>query len=372
VASILPIDVRALYDAGKRLKQDRDQPVRLAVLVEIDAPDELVEASREALHAKTASGYVDVSVLEPGFILRVDSKADAAIVLVGSGTHVRETLRDLHQRAVPTAVVALREPGSDLARRLEHPDNDTLTGMDPRELIAGPLADWLMSRLEKLRTAIGHNFEFARRAVAKETVKATAWQNAAIGVLVFLPGADMPLMTLNQGKMLLRIAAAYGQPLDTERMKELAAIVGGGFLFRTIAREAADFVPVLGWAVKGGIAYTGTIAMGMAAIKYFEEGGDISGMAKEFGEFAENVVVQAAAHAPHLHHAPLAFDESLEAQMGPGDVPEPEPRPVAALRPVACADAAAGPGQVSLVDVPAPKPTLTVVDDGREGAGSPS
>ena len=72
VAANLPVDIRALYDAGKRLKEERERPVRIAVLVEVDAPDALVEAARHELHPKTANGIVDVSVIEPETALRVD------------------------------------------------------------------------------------------------------------------------------------------------------------------------------------------------------------------------------------------------------------------------------------------------------------
>ena len=51
------------------------------------------------------------------------------------------------------------------------------------------------------------------------------------------------------------------------------AVVGAGLGFRTIAREALGFVPGLGWAVKGGMAYVGTKALGKAATAYFEQGG---------------------------------------------------------------------------------------------------
>ena len=44
-------------------------------------------------------------------------------------------------------------------------------------------------------------------------------------------------MTANQAKMVLEIAAAYGQPLTADRIKELAAIVGGGFAWRAVARQ---------------------------------------------------------------------------------------------------------------------------------------
>ena len=96
---------------------------------------------------------------------------------------------------------------------------------------------------------------------------------------MFIPGADMPIMTLNQAKMLLQIAAAYGEPLDIHRVKELAAVVGGAFACRTAARQLTGLVPALGWAVKAGIGYAGTFAMGRAAIEYFEGGGNIGGMA---------------------------------------------------------------------------------------------
>ena len=112
-----------------------------------------------------------------------------------------------------------------------------------------------------------------RRPLSLDAVRATSVQNAGVGVVVFIPGADMPIMTLNQAKMLLQIAAAYGQPLSAERIKELAAVVGGAFLFRNIARTAVGVVPVLGWAIKGAVGFAGTEAMGHAAIEYFEPAG---------------------------------------------------------------------------------------------------
>jgi uncharacterized protein (DUF697 family) len=51
---------------------------------------------------------------------------------------------------------------------------------------------------------------------------------------------------------------------------ELLAVVGAGFGFRAAAREVLDLVPVGGWAVKGAVAYTGTRAIGEAAVRYFE------------------------------------------------------------------------------------------------------
>jgi uncharacterized protein (DUF697 family) len=112
-----------------------------------------------------------------------------------------------------------------------------------------------------------------RRTVCASLVQHFARQNGVLGVAVFIPGADLPVLTLNQIRMVLRIAAAYGEEIDRERAVELLGVVGAGLGFRALARQALGFVPGPGWALKGAIAYAGTRALGEAAIRYFEAGG---------------------------------------------------------------------------------------------------
>jgi uncharacterized protein (DUF697 family) len=112
-----------------------------------------------------------------------------------------------------------------------------------------------------------------RQAVVEHIIEKFSRQNGILGVAIFIPGADMPVLTLNQVRMVFRIAAAYGEEIDRDRALETLAIIGAGFGFRALAREALGFVPGVGWAIKGGIAYVGTKALGRAAERYFEAGG---------------------------------------------------------------------------------------------------
>jgi uncharacterized protein (DUF697 family) len=112
-----------------------------------------------------------------------------------------------------------------------------------------------------------------REAVVEHIVAKFARQNGVLGVAIFIPGADMPVLTLNQIRMIFRIAAAYGEEIDRDRAVEILAVVGAGLGLRAVAREALGFVPGVGWAIKGGIAYVGTKALGKAAVAYFEAGG---------------------------------------------------------------------------------------------------
>src|SRR5204862_7161481 len=106
-----------------------------------------------------------------------------------------------------------------------------------------------------------------------------------VGAAVFVPGADMPVLTLNQIRLVLRIADAHGFEVDRERIPELLAVLGSGFGFRALAREALGAIPVAGWALKGAVAYGGTRALGEAAVRYFERRAPVTRVAGSRARF---------------------------------------------------------------------------------------
>jgi uncharacterized protein (DUF697 family) len=292
----MPVDIRDLMRSGTRFVEERERPVRLAVVIEIDAPDALIDELRESLRPRTAGASLQIDVAEPGVAVSLESGTDAVIAVAGSGqVGLRENLAAPRRMGVPVVVAALGDDLHEnvLADALMQPTADLCVRQEPDEVIEC-VGSWLADSLGSKRLALAHNFSFMRRAVAEDAVKTTAWQNALVGAIALIPGADMPIMTANQAKMLLQIAAAYGEPLGVDRIKELAAVVGGGFLFRAVARQALVVVPVLGWAVKGGIGYTGTVAMGKAAIAYFEEGADFGQVTAKLREIRD----KAAASLP--------------------------------------------------------------------------
>ena len=284
-----PVNVRDLMKAGAALADERDKPLSIAVAVELDAPDALLAAMEDALKPRTARVDVAVGVVGES-APPVTTSTDAVVALLGSGgADMAAFLAAAHAKGLAAVTLLVGGAGGASAAALGQPLDDFLVGDDPRTLVRADLARWLADHAAGKRLAIASAFDFMRPAVANEFVKATAWQNALIGGVVIIPGADMPLMTGNQAKMVLQIAAAYGQKLDTDRAKELLAVVGGGFAFRAVARELLDFVPGFGWALKAGIAYAGTQAMGKAAIAYFEQGADLGGVVRKLEEGAADV-----------------------------------------------------------------------------------
>ena len=125
---------------------------------------------------------------------------------------------------------------------------------------------------EDYLVALAKGYPTFRRAVCEEIIRNNARQNAVIGALP-IPGADMPVMMANQARMVLNIAAAFGEELSMDRARELLGVLAAGFGLRALSRQAVKLVPVGGWAASAVIAYAGTVAMGRSSILYFERGG---------------------------------------------------------------------------------------------------
>ena len=125
-------------------------------------------------------------------------------------------------------------------------------------------------RLGEEATPLAARLPVLRRAVCDELVESFSRKNALIAVAVFFPGADLAALTLNQLRLVLRLASAHGVDVDQQRAPEIMAVIGSGLAFRAAARQVVGLVPFAGWAVKGAIAYAGTRALGEAAVRYFE------------------------------------------------------------------------------------------------------
>jgi uncharacterized protein (DUF697 family) len=137
----------------------------------------------------------------------------------------------------------------------------------PLEVIARAIA----ARLGERGAPLAARVPLLREPVAERLVASFARRNGMVAAAVWLPGADLPVLALNELRLVLRLAQAHGAPGDLrDRLPELAATLGAAFGLRALAREALGVVPAAGWAVKAGVAYAGTRAVGEVARLRFE------------------------------------------------------------------------------------------------------
>jgi uncharacterized protein (DUF697 family) len=100
------------------------------------------------------------------------------------------------------------------------------------------------------------------------------------GAVGFLPTpfiSDFTIITPMQIYMVSKIAKLYNYSLNPkELLKMVSGTVGLGYSCLLVARGLLAFVPVGGWFVAGGMAFSGTYAIAIIAQKYIENKGDLS------------------------------------------------------------------------------------------------
>jgi uncharacterized protein (DUF697 family) len=92
---------------------------------------------------------------------------------------------------------------------------------------------------------------------------------------ILAAGADTIVLTKNQLMMLYKLAAIHDRDLGNRLRiyQEMIPVVGAGLFWRTVARDLAALMPFAAGAVpKVAIAFAGTMAAGMAAHVYYQEG----------------------------------------------------------------------------------------------------
>jgi uncharacterized protein (DUF697 family) len=138
------------------------------------------------------------------------------------------------------------------------------------ETLLTRLAEWIIrARPDKAR-AFSANFAFIRPIQVRALITACAIQNATVGAINLIPGSDLPIMTANQAKLALDIAASYGKGLSAGRIPEVAGVVGAGFAYRALARTLLGLIPGVGWVLRAGLGFAGTVATGNAVKARFE------------------------------------------------------------------------------------------------------
>ncbi|HUJ55472.1 MAG TPA: DUF697 domain-containing protein [Gaiellaceae bacterium] len=258
----LPVSPGAVRGLLKELDVSRRKHAVLAV----GGARELAAVLRREL----ATGAVE------GAVRAGDSPEGAAVLVYVLGRDPSEedeaALRRARRARVPVVAVAAGPVSDDVSIPYVLATDIVRVGAGEGfrvEAIAGTIA----ARLGEDAAPLAGRIPALRDAVCERLVSSFSRKNGVLAAAVFVPGADLPVLALNELRLVLRLAQAYGREGGRERLPELAATLGAGVGLRTVARELLDLVPFAGWLVKGGVAYTGTRALGEAARQRFELAG---------------------------------------------------------------------------------------------------
>jgi uncharacterized protein (DUF697 family) len=174
------------------------------------------------------------------------------------------------------------------------PANGYLFGEEGRGEGSQALISAIVADHQGIETALAKTFPGFRTAVADRIVLRVARENALFSIVTALPNVvpnlfELPLavgefatdtafLTMNQIRMALTLAAAYGRPTGyMEQKVQIAGIVAGAFGWRAIARELVGKIPLGGGLIpKAAVAFAGTYAVGLGLRQLNRSGGELS------------------------------------------------------------------------------------------------
>lgn len=208
--------------------------------------------------------------------------ADVAILVLDASAGVRQSdadlYRDLRSAGLPVVVALnkidlirrdLKTVLPDIERRLRVPIIPISAKQGTG--IADRLIPAIIDSHPRMAVTIGRSLPRYRRITARRVVRESALFASLIAVEP-VPGLDIPFLVGVQVRMLLRLAAIYGQSMTAARARELLGAIAGGVGIRYAAQELAKLIPGPGWLVAGVAASTGTFALGRAVVILFETG----------------------------------------------------------------------------------------------------
>jgi uncharacterized protein (DUF697 family) len=235
-----------------------------------------IEASGGGEHVLALGGAIELAAVlrrqllrggaDPAALRLGGPEGAACYVHVLGGDDDEDVLRRANRLRVPVIAISAG-PVDSVPYVLA---TDVIRVDEGRAFPLAELARVIANRLGEDGAPLAARVPILRDAVCDRLTATFTRKNALFAAAIWIPGADLPVLALNQLRLVLRIAQSFGEPTGRDRLPELVATLGAGFGLRAVAQEALDLVPVAGWAVKGTVAYAGTRAVGEAAKKRFE------------------------------------------------------------------------------------------------------
>ena len=265
-----------------------------------------------------------------GIALQAMERADAILLVLDAAAGIRQADVTLYQQIGqmnnPVVVglnkidlISSRDRNSVIVDA-EHKLGAGLVALSAKtgEGISDQLMPALIELNPHIAVAIGRALPAFRRQAAARVIREATLIAAGIG-LEPVPLIDLPLLLGHQLRMVLRIAAIYGESFSLRHARELISAMAGGVGIRFLGEQAAKLLPGPGWLFAAGFASGGTFAIGKAAEAYFESGKQLN--APQLRELYKRLRRQRDAQSEQVGQPALAETEPDALQAMHTEVP---------------------------------------------------
>lgn len=150
--------------------------------------------------------------------------------------------------------------------------------------LQGEFAGAVMELLPNQLLSLGRHFPLFRVPIARHLINETSFSNAtyalSTGLAEIVPIFDIPLnvadmvvLTKAQAFLVYKLGLELG--LSTrwqDYVAEFGGVLGGGFVWRQVARSLIGFIPAWGIIPKVAVSYAGTYVVGNVVLQWYLTG----------------------------------------------------------------------------------------------------
>lgn len=163
-----------------------------------------------------------------------------------------------------------------------------LGSVDNLDFLLTEFVPIVMEMLPDQHLALGRHFPLFRVPIAHQLINETCLSNAvyalSTGLAEIVPVLDVPLnvtdvvvLSKTQAFLVYKLGLALGRSTRwKDYVTEFGSILGGGFLWRQVARSLVGLIPAWGIVPKVAVSYAGTYVVGNVVLQWYLTGRHIS------------------------------------------------------------------------------------------------
>lgn len=146
----------------------------------------------------------------------------------------------------------------------------------------------ILELLPDKHLSLGRHYPLFRVPIAHQLINDTSFSNAAYalstGLAEMVPAlgipiniTDMVVLTKAQAFLVYRLGLVIGFSTRwQDYVTEFGSVIGGGFMWRQLARSLVGLIPVVGVVPKVAVAYAGTFVVGHVVLRWYLTGRHVS------------------------------------------------------------------------------------------------
>ena len=265
-------EVKSGLEARKTVhKEAYEEKQLISIVVDTTCDRELICLIRDNFIPQTPAVKVEVMDIHEFQLDNEFQARDLAIILAGENRELTASVASgFSEGNIDCAIITTDDqfiPESSLVDSHEQAPVRLIFHERPQVCLE-KLIRWLLATTDN-KLGLGVAFPVLRSYACDMMIKGCATENAAIALVPFLNSSDTALMTANQIKLCVGMAALYNKDISLKLAPEVGFVIAASYGYRSIARGLPETSAVVERGLKAALGAGGTYLTGVVLQNFY-------------------------------------------------------------------------------------------------------